>query len=182
MIDTKTYTDDWIETYSGGKFYIHNLEESDINIEDIAHSLSNLCRFNGHTKEFYSVAQHSVIVSYMCNLEEALEGLLHDATEAYLGDLSKPFKETTEYGKHYKVIEDRLALHIEKVFGINSCSQHSIKIADVKALLMEKRDLMGDVPWEWSVDWDIPSDIIIPLPPKESKELFLNRYKELKNE
>lgn len=81
-----------INTFSGIEFDLLNPNPNDIDIEDIAHELSMLCRFNGHCKEFYSVAEHSVYVSYEIDEEFALIGLLHDAAEAYLGDVPTPLK------------------------------------------------------------------------------------------
>ncbi|MEM4379972.1 MAG: hypothetical protein QXL01_04720, partial [Thermoplasmatales archaeon] len=81
----------WIETYSGKKF--DYLAQSELDIEDIAHALSNLCRFNGHTRVFYSVAEHSVNVSSMVPPELKIAALLHDAAEAYIGDVPSPLKQ-----------------------------------------------------------------------------------------
>src|ERR1700683_336889 len=86
----------WIVTFSGRRFYVLDPRPSDVRIEDIAHSLSLQCRFNGHVKNFYSVAQHSVLVSERCDPADALYGLLHDASEAYIGDMSAPLKHTDE--------------------------------------------------------------------------------------
>ena len=71
----------YIETVSGRKFYFLNPNPEDIDIEDIAHALSMQCRFTGHTKWFYSVAEHAIWVSYLVPVHLALEGLLHDASE-----------------------------------------------------------------------------------------------------
>ncbi len=85
---------DYIATYTGKQFYPLDPRPEDVCLEDIAHSLSNLCRFTGHTDtdRFYSVAQHSVICSTIVAPEAALLALLHDAAEAYLGDISRPLK------------------------------------------------------------------------------------------
>src|ERR1019366_6268112 len=79
-----------IRTYTGILFDFEEPEASPIRIEDIAHALSLLCRFAGHCKEFYSVAEHSVRVSYACPEEHALWGLMHDASEAYCVDVPRP--------------------------------------------------------------------------------------------
>src|ERR1017187_10636100 len=76
-----------ITTFSGIHFWPLLPNPADIRIEDIAHALSNQCRFAGHAREFYSVAEHSVRVSQLCPPEDALWGLLHDASEAYLTDV-----------------------------------------------------------------------------------------------
>ena len=83
-------------TYTGKEFYPLDPNPADIDIKDIAHALSNCCRFAGHIKSFYSVAQHSVIVSELCEPENALAGLLHDASEAYLSDIARPVKYTEQ--------------------------------------------------------------------------------------
>src|SRR5271165_7548492 len=83
---------DWIQTYTGRVMYPLDPRPEEINIIDIAHALSNLCRFTGHVRTFYSVAEHSVRVSQHCDPKDALWGLLHDASEAYLADMSRPMK------------------------------------------------------------------------------------------
>lgn len=168
----------WMETYSGVAFEPFNPKKDQINIEDIAHSLSMQCRFNGHTTEFYSVAQHSVIVSYLCDPEDALWGLLHDATEAYLSDLPKPVKILPQL-KSYKKAEDELGKIVADRFDLEWPIPESVHRADIISLLTEKRDLMPDTPWGWGEDIKRMDDTIIPLGPKEAKELFLARYKEL---
>ena len=91
----------WIQTYTGKKFFPMNPKTEDLDIIDIAHALSMKCRFVGHTKQFYSVAQHSVIVSWNCSNPHL--GLLHDAAEAYLPDVPAPIKDL--YTQHIEMEE-----------------------------------------------------------------------------
>lgn len=83
---------DWIQTYSGRAFYPLAPYPQDVCIEDIAHALSQLCRFGGHCRRFYSVAEHSVLLSRVVVPEFQLWALLHDASEAYLVDVPRPIK------------------------------------------------------------------------------------------
>ncbi|MBJ2114435.1 deoxyribonucleoside 5-monophosphate phosphatase [Serratia ureilytica] len=81
-----------IITYTGKTLSLDNLTTESIDLIDIAKGLSNECRFGGQCEEFYSVAQHSILVSLLVPLPYALEGLLHDAAEAFIGDMPSPFK------------------------------------------------------------------------------------------
>lgn len=97
LIQKQNSSGDWCGTYLGGRFYPLAPEVKDVKLEDIAHSLSQICRFNGHTKFFYSVAQHSVNVSSLLKntgLSRRIQilGLLHDASEAYICDIPTPLK------------------------------------------------------------------------------------------
>lgn len=83
---------DWMQTYTGRKFWPLNPRAEEVYIEDIAHSLALSCRFNGHCKVFYSIAQHSVLVSQIVKPTQQLIALLHDSAEAYLGDIIRPIK------------------------------------------------------------------------------------------
>ena len=119
-----------IETYSGKWFDILNPQPEMIDIESIAHATSMVCRFSGHTRHHYSVAQHSWLGSYLVPRENALEFLLHDASEAYIGDMSRPLKHCTEAGKHYREVEARITAVIREVFGLahgRSMRGHLIK-------------------------------------------------------
>jgi len=84
--------DSYVRTHSGINFYMLKPKAEDILIDDIAHSLSRICRYNGHTSEFYTVAQHSIACSYLVKEEFSLEALLHDSTEAVCSDLPSPIK------------------------------------------------------------------------------------------
>jgi 5'-deoxynucleotidase YfbR-like HD superfamily hydrolase len=178
MFQPEKYKDVWMQTVSGRAFPVLNPSPSDIDIEDIGHALANLCRFAGHVRKFYSVAQHSVIVSETVPPAYALEGLLHDAPEAYCVDLPRPLKHSGLLD-NYRDIEDGIWGAVAIHFGIPYMPHPSIKEADVRCLLTEQRDLMcrQAKPWE---DRAEPYDFaIIPLTPRQAKLQFMARYKEL---
>src|ERR1035437_9287013 len=104
-----------IETYSGKWFDILEPTPDMIDIKSIAHSLSNICRYTGHVRHFYSVAQHSWIGSVIIPEPYKLEFLLHDASEAYIGDMSRPLKHCTAAGHAYRKVEDVISSVIRQV-------------------------------------------------------------------
>lgn len=165
-----------IRTFTGKTFFPLNPKSDDIDIVDIAHSLSNMCRFVGHCTEFYSVAQHSVLVSYQVPVEHALWGLLHDASEAYISDVATPIKRMPEM-KAYCEAEDKLMLAVCKAFGLDFVEPDSVAIADKRMLATEQRCL-GSSPHNTTAFE--PYDFkIMPLLPSDAKRLYLARYKEL---
>ncbi len=168
----------WIQLYSGRKFFPLKPRVEDVDIQDIAHSLSNMCRFTGHVKEFYSVAQHSVLVSYLCGANNALYGLLHDATEAYLVDMPKPIKRLETFS-NFRDIEASIMLVIAKKFGLPDVEPPAVKQADIKILATEARDLMFPLHPDWKQPCEPYPFKIEPLPPAEAKKLFMERYRQL---
>lgn len=96
-----------IRTYTGILFDPFHPKIEDINIYDIAHALSNECRYAGHCSKFYSVAEHSVIISKLCSEENALTGLLHDGSEAYVKDLPRPIKHHPKF-KFYRDFSNKI--------------------------------------------------------------------------
>ncbi len=138
----------WIQTFTGKKFPLDDPDPDQIYIEDIAHALSLLCRFNGHCTKFYSVAEHSVHVSREIDPKLAMIGLLHDAAEAYLGDVPSPLKTQLP---QFKEFEWKMEQAIGERFGIDpklfSCAE--LKRADVQLLVDEKKVLMVGEPEEW---------------------------------
>lgn len=134
----------YIETVSGLKFPFLNPKDEDINIHDIAFSLSNQCRFNGHV-QYYSVAEHCIMVSSMLPPDKQLAGLMHDAAEAYLSDIPSPVK---AYLPDYAGLEKTVQDAINKKYGIDSFDP-DVKKADLEATWTEARYLLDSNGQDW---------------------------------
>jgi 5'-nucleotidase len=184
-IDAVDASKAWIITYTGLKFYHLNPQPEMIRIEDIAHSLSQLCRWTGHTKFFYSVAQHSVYASLVCKPEYAFACLMHDAAEAFLGDMNRPLKHFTAAGPAYLQIEEKIEAVIFRKFGLPSVLLPAVKEVDVQMLYAEKAQLMNvneTTQYEarkWGEDETEANILIDCWTPKQAKKMFLERFKEL---
>lgn len=140
----------FMQTYTGREYHFNELRPDQIDSEDIAHSLSNVCRFNGHCSSFYSVAQHSALVAYilaydMGKPELSLWGLLHDASEAYVGDMLWGLKHDSDskVGEEFRKVEDRIQVAIAEKFKLPWPMPGEIKLADKLALSVETTVLMG---------------------------------------
>jgi uncharacterized protein len=165
-----------IRTYGGTLFDFAHPELSPISIEDIAHSLSLLCRFAGHCKEFYSVAEHCYRVSFVVPEEHALWGLMHDAGEAYCVDVPRPLKHLTGM-ESYRAHEKRVMKAICQWFGLPEEEPAEVKLADKIMLVTEQRDLLKNSIPDFSIQPLI--NVISPVPSKWAEEMFLRRFKEL---
>jgi hypothetical protein len=176
-----------IRGYSGQYFDYNNPDAYNFTIEEFAHSLSKLCRFAGHCTNFYSVAQHSVLVSYIVPEVRViqLQGLLHDAAESFMSDLPSPLKYLI--AGNYREIEGRVERAIFRQFDLPEIMDDMIHTADKYILSAERRDLLqpdsadGWDPdkWpEWMID-DPTHATIHPLPHEEAQLLFTNRAEEL---
>lgn len=165
--------DGWIRTYTGGAIHPLAPKFDAIKIEDIAHGLSLTCRFTGQCKEFYSVAQHSLLVSRYLPEEYKQTGLLHDASEAYLSDVPGPIKKSLRY---YLDAEWDIMKVVADKFGIQHPIPKEVKLVDVRVLATEVRDLLtapegidvgarpyGEMPIE-------------PLSPREAEGKFLEEF------
>ena len=137
----------WIPTASGGRIHLLNPRPEDINPWDIATALSHLCRYNGQVKKFYSVAQHTLLVWSITDPQYHRWSLLHDAAEAYLGDMVKPLKETA-VGVPFKAVEHVIMSAIRARFNLPEIEPPEVKRADLIALATEREHVIGDTrPW-----------------------------------
>lgn len=168
----------WMQTFTGLRLYPTKPDPRAVAIEDIAHALSQICRFGGHTSRAYSVGQHSVLLSYACRREDRVNALLHDAAEAYLGDVVRPFKLQIPW---FKPLESRWLRAISTALDVPSIREPWRLVRVHEALLAsERRDLLKDVPsLEWGLtELPLPKRVV-PWAPAEAKSRFLRRYREL---
>lgn len=169
----------YIQTHTVQKIDLLNPRVGDINITDIAHALSHICRFVGHCDQFYSVAQHSIHVSKELPKEYALWGLLHDAAEAYIGDISQPLKRAL--GEKIHTIENRILKCVAEKYNLIWPIPIEIKTADTVMLATEARDLMKGGRLFNSLPKPL-EEKIIPYSSFEAKIGFLARFMGLTNE
>lgn len=172
--NTKRSPSNWIQTFSGKAFYPLDPQEDDIDIRDIAHALAYTCRFAGHVTRFYSVAEHSVYVACYCSPQNAMCGLLHDASEAYIADIPRPIK---PYLANYAAIEDHLMTAIAAKFDLSWPMPSEVKEIDGRILSNEKAALLGPAPQPWTLYGDpLPDLAISGWTPAEAEIAFLMAY------
>lgn len=172
----------YIETWSGRKVHLLDPQPEEIYIYDIAYSLGMQCRFTGHTSHFYSVAEHSVLVSHLVPEKLALDGLLHDAAEAYLSDLASPLKRLLP---QYYELEDRFVKVIADKFNLHNPMPKEVKSADNAALILEADQLLITKGKDWKHHY--PTTIEVPtqfrrlscIEPKHAGNYFMNRFLEI---
>ena len=167
----------YIRLRSGKKFHILRPTLSEIDIEDIAHALSNICRFTGHTTSHYSVAQHSCLVSDALESKELkFVGLLHDASEAYCNDIASPLKKLLP---EYIDTENKIQELIARKYKISYPFPAIVKVIDRVLLATELRDLMG-----FGDEKNIPlkplEKKITPWNAKKSRDMFLKKFEMLR--
>ena len=180
----------FVQTFTGRVIDLSNAKANDFSIQDIGWALAHQCRFNGHVRGFYSVAAHSVEVSSrLLNLghsDQALAGLLHDAAEAFLGDVPAPVKwflrentDDPDGRSTYDIIEEDFASAIFEKFCPNTVIDFdAIKAADQAALFNEAKQLLT---WPPAGLWSPPDTPTIPLnfvsaPPTHHFELFMDTF------
>lgn len=171
-----------ILTYTGRYMSLTEPFETEFHITDIAHALSQICRFGGHTRQFYSVAQHCVLVSQMVPVEYRLQALLHDAAEAYCGGMVQPLKGLPSM-LPYRAYEQAMQSRLFEAYGVVPTvhSTETVKQADLAMLATERRDLMvPDMsPWPILVGIVPRHASISPMMPTSAEAMFLKRFKEL---
>ncbi|MEE9366983.1 MAG: YfbR-like 5'-deoxynucleotidase [Dehalococcoidales bacterium] len=173
----------WIETYTGLAFSIVDPRPDDVRLVDIAHALSNTCRYNGHCKRFYSVAEHSVHLARFIRYRiyntraVALAALLHDAAEAYTGDFPTPFKWALP---ELKYIENAIqqAVHDHYCIKPEDYKVQVIDDLDKRIVKDERKALMTEsgLPWG-AIDGLEPLDINIECwKPEIAEDRFLATF------
>jgi len=170
---------DWIRTFTGKKFRPLTPDPELIDVRDIAHGLAMQGRFGGHTRVFYSVAEHSVRVSLITPAKDALWGLMHDASEAYLKDMASPIKYAPGV-EFYLEAEARLMAAVTIRFGLGTKEPESVKRADAVLLHTEARDLFPPGSHvEWLDVGQAQPRRLNPLEWRGAEEWFLQRFRQL---
>jgi uncharacterized protein len=166
---------------SGAVFDFLDPSASQFTIDDIAHGLANICRYAGQCSDFYSVAEHCLLVSRVVEPRIALEALLHDAAEAFLGDVTRPLKQLLP---EYKCIEERVQQAIFDRFEANLAATTSIKSADIAVLAAEQAQIMPLGTDAWAAEANVtPAPVVVMfLSPSEAKKAFLDAFSAFKGE
>lgn len=167
----------WIQTFSGKDFSFVRPRIEDIELVDIAHSLSMQCRFNGHSLRFYSVSEHCCLLFDACSPENRLWGLLHDSSEAYLADVPRPVK---PYLKEYAGFEDAALKVIADKYGLEWPMPDEVKRLDTLILVNERDQAMSTPPQDWEVpSVGIPNLTLKFWEPYRARHEFLRRFFEV---
>ncbi len=174
-----------MQTYTGAQFWPMDPRASEVDPDDIAHALSMLCRYGGHSSEFYSVAEHCVLMSHAVSPENALAALLHDASEAYLVDVPRPLKRSAGM-EAYRVAEARVMDEIAARFGLSGGDAWyglpaEVKRADHRILVDERARLMSlGMHLDWRLGDVEPLGVKIQCwAPAIAEERFIERLAEL---
>lgn len=166
-----------MQLYSGEPFYPLKAQPEDVDINDIAHSLGMVCRYAGHCRRFYSVAEHSVLLSRAVDPEHALVALLHDSTEAYMGDLVRPLKSQLP---SYIAVEHRLWHVIATKFGLPGVIPQQVKEYDYRIVEDEREQIMAPSRLPWSTNGCAPLGVYIEgWDPLQATRMFLARFNQL---
>ena len=180
---------EWIQCYSGGRIFPLNPQIEDIHLPDIAHALSNLCRYTGQGR-WYSVAEHSVLVSRFASKQCAFFsgdkrcitcarwGLIHDAAEAYIGDLNAPTKHQFQL-EAYRKAEAKLSHVIARRFALAPFEPVQVTNVDKAIRNNEVLFVFKKRHPEWELGAGIPGAKIHGWEPKRAEREFLKRYREV---
>jgi uncharacterized protein len=171
-----------IDLSTGTRMDLANPSLESISITDIANSLSKICRFTGHSTKFYSVAEHCVRASHIPKGYEAqFATLMHDAHEAFCGDVSSPLKALLP---DYKTVEAKLQQIVRERYAISHENDDIVRTCDLKMLATEKRDLMANSHTYWDILKHVePLTVAItPWDHALAKKMFLRRFNELNDQ
>lgn len=170
--------DNWICTFTGRRFWPLNPRAEDLDIRDIAHALSNLCRFTGQSRHFYSVAQHCVLASEWCPPSIAKWCLIHDAAEAYINDIARPVK---RFFPLLKKAEQQILWMLSVSHDLPWPMPAEVHDVDMRMLATERRDVMGTATGHWvSLERVKPfPDPIEAVEPLTAEAMFLARFGKL---
>lgn len=167
---------DWIQTAMGRQFWPIDPRADEVFIDDIAHALSMLCRFGGHCRRFYSVAEHSVLLSRAAPPEFKRWALLHDASEAYLVDVPRPIK---PFLLGYEAAEIKIMQAVSERFGLQGDIPEQIKRMDRAILMDERSQNMAAAPVPWSTDMS-PLGVRLQFwNPTDARTAFLAAFESL---
>ncbi len=167
----------YIHTFSGIAFNLLDPQPEMFLIDDIAHSLSLINRFNGAALFPYSVAQHSLYVAKLLPQELKLQGLLHDAAEAYIGDMVSPLKIVMT---QYKIIEARIQVVLADLFGLAYPEPHEVKQKDLAMLSAEREQVLLPSYGPWYRNFPRPAPIVIEVMPwHQVQKMFLTEFHRL---
>lgn len=168
---------DWMQTFTGRAFWPVDPRADELDIEDIAHALSMMCRYAGHCLRFYSVAEHSVLMARAVPRQDALWALLHDATEAYVVDVPRPLK---PYLPGYKQAEAAVLAAVAVRFGLRLPMPEAVKDADNRILHDESQQNMAAPPRPWTLPDAPPLGVELQFwPPERAEAEFLATFHSL---
>jgi hypothetical protein len=166
----------WMQTYTGKAYWPCDPKTEEVDIHDIAHALSLICRYTGHCKKFYSVAEHSVHVSHLVPPEYAFYGLMHDAQEAYVNDIARPLKPSIA---GYQEIEEMNWRVICDKYRMPYELPREVKEIDRRICMDEQAAIMGPSPFPWDKDLGLPTGIgICAWAPEKAEQMFIARFRE----
>jgi hypothetical protein len=171
---------DWMQTHTGRAFYPMEPDPNTIDPADIAHALGMICRYGGHTRYFYSVAEHCVLMSKAVEPQWAAHALLHDATETYVGDMIRPLKRSMTA---YRKAEDKVARAVATRFRLTGeLYPAAVKNADNRILLDERAAVLGPPPQPWAPELEALEPLGVTIRcwnPERSGREYLHRMVQL---
>lgn len=169
----------WMQTFTGRAVHPLDPHVEDIDAADIAHALGMICRYGGHTLKFYSVAEHCWLMSHAVAPRYALWALLHDSTEAYMGDVIRPLKRSMPA---YVAAENRLMIVIGVRFGLDPVFPAAVHEADNRILLDERAALLGPPPQPWDASIEALTPLGVEIrgwAPAVAEQRYLERLDKL---